>query len=267
MQNERDPGYTALPADDRLAAPGAAPRAVTAPPFNFTSPKALGSAAGLLLVLYVLWPAVQPLWSPSRRAQLPPGETPASQAAAGAAPEPLAPGSAAAVPESLTPPAAGLQEEDIAPPRPGLLMAPPPTLANVAYTGPAQNPAAIIEETAEDSAGCEAADMFKCLRLGWRYVAGHGVGKDAERGFSLINRACAGGVAEACTSQGLMQFSGYGTAQDAPAAVALFDKACAACWPATISMVIMCGLIFPAASGCSGRPATPTWARPAPSWG
>lgn len=236
MQNDGNPGYTALPAgDDLLKEPGA--RAAAVPPFKFTSAKALGSAAGLLLVLYVLWPAVQPLWAPARRGQLPAGgNQSAGQASAGAAPEqtsgeaaPERAAPAAAVqPENPIMPGAGAQEEDIVPPRPGLLMAPPPTLANVSYTGPASSPAALTKETSEDRAGCEAGDMFQCLRLGWRYVAGHGVKRDPERGFALINRACAGGIAEACTSQGIMQLSGHGTAKDEASAVALFDKACAA---------------------------------------
>lgn len=219
MQNENNPGYTAPPAG-----------AAATPSFNFTYTKVLGFAAGLLLVLYVLWPAVQPLWTSARRGPLDGGEAqPVSQAPEGAAPERIAPGSAVAVQtESLTPPAGGLREEDIAPPLPGLLMAPPPTLENVAYTGPAQSPAELAKETSGDRAGCKTGDMLKCLRLGWRYTVGYGVKKNGEHGFSLINRACAGGVAEACTSQGIMQSTGHGTAKNESAAAALFDKACAA---------------------------------------
>jgi hypothetical protein len=224
MQNERNPGYTAPPAADS--------RAVTAPPSKFLSAKALVFAAGLLLVLYVLWPAVQPLWTRVRRSPLPGGETrPAGQASAGGGsgetvPERAAP--AAVQAESLTLPGGGLREEDGAPPRPGLLMPPAPTLANVAYAGPAPGADALARETSGDRSACESGDMFKCLRMGMRYVAGHGAERNAERGFALINKACAGGIAEACTTQGIMQMSGHGTARDEAAAFELFEKACAA---------------------------------------
>jgi len=233
MQNERNPGYTEPPAGaDLLKAQRRADAGtVTAPPSVFSPVKVLGFAAGLLLVLYALWPA--------SRSPRPGGETrTVSQAPAGgaetvisgeAAPERIAPGSASGVQtENLTPPSGGLREEDDAPPLPGLLIPPPPTLETLSYTGPAQSPALIAKETSKDRADCKRGDMLKCMRLGMRYIAGRGVKKDAERGFSLINKACAGGVAEACTSQGIMQLTGYGTDQDAPAALALFDKACGA---------------------------------------
>lgn len=229
MQNENNPEYTALPAGaDPFKAPReTGSRAGASPPFNFMPAKTLGFAAALLLALYAFWPALQPLWAPARRAPLPGGEVPPlSQASAAGAPEHAAP--AAVQPENLTPPGGGLREENIAPPLPGLLVAPGPTLENLAYTGPAQSPSSLAKETSEDRADCGTGDMFKCMRLGWRYIAGHGVKKDAERGFTLINRACAGGIAEACTSQGIMQLTGHGTAQDVAAAVALFEKACGA---------------------------------------
>ncbi len=241
MQNERNPGYTAPPADaDLLKSPqSAGAPAVASPLFNFTPAKTLVFAAGLLLVLYALWPLLRPLWTPASHGALPGGENqPASQVSAGVAPggisgeavlERITPGSAAAVQaESLTPPTRGLSEEDSAPPLPGLLMPPPPTLDNVSYTGPSQNSAELAKETSGDRADCKTGDMFKCLRLGWRYNTGYGVKKNIVRGFTLINKACAGGVAEACTSQGILQSTGHGTAKNESAAVALFDKACAA---------------------------------------
>jgi TPR repeat protein len=227
MQNESSPEYTAPPA-------GPGPLRPPASKSNFSPASMLGFAAALLLALYAFWPALQPLWSPARRAPLPGGETrPVSQASGvqgrvggEAAPERSVP--AAVQAESLTQPGGVPREEDAAPPLPGLLTAPPPTLDNVSYTGPATSPDALAKETSEDRAGCKTGDMLKCLRMGMRYIAGHGVERNAERGFALINKACAGGVAEACTSQGIMQLTGHGTAQDETAAFALFDKACGA---------------------------------------
>jgi len=240
MQNERNPGYTAPPADADLlnAARSANAPAVRSPLFNFTPAKALVFAAGLLLALYAFWPALQPLWT-ARRDPLPGDEPrPAGQAQEGGAagevsgetaPERPAPGAAAAVQaESLIQPTGGLPEEGGAPPLPGLLLPPGPTLENLSYTGPAESPAEVAKETSGDKAACKTGDMFKCLRLGLRYDTGYGVKKDIERGFTLINKACAGGVAEACTTQGIMQLSGHGTAKNEGAAVALFAKACAA---------------------------------------
>ena len=209
-------------------APGAAAGAGTTQSFKFTSAGTLGLAAGLLLALYAFWPALQPLWAPARRGTPPAGETPpVSQAEA--APERTAPEASAGVPvESVIPPGGGVREESSAPPLPGLLMAPPPSLAELKYTGHQKDPAELAKDTAGSRVDCGKGDMFECLRLGWQYNTGYGVKKDIERGFSLINKACAGGVAEACTSQGIMQMSGHGTAQDETAAFALFDKACAA---------------------------------------
>ena len=227
MQNEeRDPEYGAPPPAD--------PRAGPAPRFNLSPALALRFAAGSLLAalaLSLLWQAgLLPGTAAKDRGPLPAGEAPpGSQTPAAGLPERASPGSAGEVQaDSLTPLSGGLREEDITPPLPGLLVPRPPTLGTISYTGHPLSPEALAKETSEDRAGCEAGDIFKCLRLGARYLAGHGVERDDKRAFSLINRACAGGVAEACTTQGIMQLAGHGTAQDGPAAVALFDKACGA---------------------------------------
>lgn len=230
MQNEKNPGYTPppaaadLPPAPRGADAGAAPSSL----FNSTFAKASGFAAGLLLVLYVLWPLIQPLWAPARRGPLPGDETtPVSQAEA--APERIAHVAAAPVQaENLTPPTGGFHEEDIVPPLPGLLLPRVLSSQGFSYGGSRKKPAELAKDTAESRADCKEGDMFECLRLGWQYNMGYGVKKDLKRGFSLINKACAGGIAEACTSQGIMQLSGFGTARDETAAYALFDKACGA---------------------------------------
>lgn len=227
MQNEeRNPEY--------IASPGADPRAIPGSRSNNLYPAAaLRFAAGLLLAaiaLALLWQAGLLPVTRVGRGPLPGGDvTPGGQASAAGLPERAPSGSAAGVQaESLTPPGGSAREESLAPPAPGLLMPPPATLDTVSYTGNPLSPGELAKETAEDKAGCEAGDMFKCLRLGGRYVAAHGVERDAERGFSFINKACAGGIAEACTTQGIMQLSGHGTAQDVPAGIALCDKACGA---------------------------------------
>lgn len=224
MNPENGPEYTPPPAGPLAERPS--PVAPAASPLNFTPAKALGFAAALLLVLYAFWPALQPLLARPRRAPAA-AETPASAAGAvngegvPAAPAPVQAG-------GLTAPEGGLDRENIVPPRPGLLVAPPTPIDKISYTGPAPSPADLDKDTSEDRAGCDAGDMFKCLRLGFRYIAGHGVKRDAARGFTLLNKACAGGIAEACTSQGMMQLTGNGTARDEAAAFALFEKACGA---------------------------------------
>ncbi|HBA62098.1 MAG TPA: hypothetical protein DCZ92_15040 [Elusimicrobia bacterium] len=211
---------------------GAAPRAAQASQTNFQT-IALILAAFLLLAalaLYLLWRSVLQPWLQARNGGPLAGEELAavSRAAQESAPLPVPPDYGAGAPGGHLTPANGTgQEEDLAPPAPGLLMA-PVSLNTVSYTGPALAPAALRKEVAEDRAGCKAGDMFKCLRLGGRYLAGHGVERDAGRAFPLINKACAGGIAEACTTQGILQMSGHGTAQDIPAGIALCDKACAA---------------------------------------
>ncbi|OGS10800.1 MAG: hypothetical protein A2234_02360 [Elusimicrobia bacterium RIFOXYA2_FULL_58_8] len=221
MQNEEsDPRYTVPPdGPDRLTAPpGADSR--TAATFNLTAIPAPFLAAGLLLVtivLYLFWPAARP-----------PETAVSSQASSNSQPKPPAPVSGDELqPGNLTPPVVGLMEESLAPPLPGLLM-PQLTLESVSYTGPDPGAEALDKETEEDRAGCNTGDMLKCMRLGGRYFAGHGVERNPERAFPLINKACAGGIAEACTMQGVMQTSGYGTALNIPAGIKLYHKTCGA---------------------------------------
>ncbi|MCX5793574.1 MAG: hypothetical protein NTY45_15345 [Elusimicrobia bacterium] len=227
MPNEdNNPEYGAPPpAGGSLTEPrGAAPRA--APGLRLAVCLLLGAAA-----LYLFRPAGLPPGTAAVRVP-PPGEgsAPGVQVPPGA-PERAAPLAAGGIQaESLTPPRGVPPEENFAPPAAGLLVPLRPFDPGALLEKPAETYqlAALAKETAEDRAGCKAGDMFKCLRLGGRYYAGHGVAKDDERAFSLINKACAGGVAEACTTQGFMQTLGHGTAQDVPAGIALYEKACSA---------------------------------------
>lgn len=222
-QEENPPEFIGLP--ESSVGPGRA-RGTDAPaPSSAVSPSAaLTIAACLVLVLCALYffrrTAAQP--------ELPlAAEGPAPAADVPAAPVQTAPEYSGGAPTDHLTGATGLaQEENIRPPATGLLVA-PSSLETITYNGPAPAPEVIAKDTAEDKAGCKAGDMFKCLRLGGRYMSGYGVERDGVRAFGLINRACAGGIAEACTAQGIMQMSGYGTPKDPAAGLALQEKTCA----------------------------------------
>ena len=74
---------------------------------------------------------------------------------------------------------------------------------------------------------CDSGDAHSCHRLGAAYRGEKGVSFDAGRARTLLDKACAGGVTEACADLALA-LDEDGQKADAPRAASLFERACAA---------------------------------------
>ena len=67
-----------------------------------------------------------------------------------------------------------------------------------AAAGQTSSPTKSSEEAQRLTSECDQGKYASCVPLGRMYVDGRGVTKDEARAVALFQRACEGGVAEAC---------------------------------------------------------------------
>lgn len=73
---------------------------------------------------------------------------------------------------------------------------------------------------------CEGGVAAACTTLGWFYRGGLGTPRNDRVAVSLFRRACDGGNLRGCNDLGYMHQNGYGVARDEEEAAELFRKAC-----------------------------------------
>lgn len=85
------------------------------------------------------------------------------------------------------------------------------------------DPKLVAEQTIK---ACDMGSHWACNNLGYLYVRGEGVDKDAGRGFALFQKACTKEHANGCDSLGEAYEKGYGTPVDLAKAKESYARAC-----------------------------------------
>lgn len=88
---------------------------------------------------------------------------------------------------------------------------------------------------------CEEGNAQSCAYLGTMLLRGKGdVAADPPRALRLLERACDGRIAAACTALGKAHYFGVGVARDRSLGADGFDKACAARHPEGCALLAAC---------------------------